>query len=127
MRSTSLKKQQGASVVGVLIIVLMAGALGFFALKVVPVYLENWTLKKMMEDLETEPDLVGASPGQIRKIVLKRIRVNGVYTLKPKNLTIVRRKDKQQVALKYTVAKPLAGNMQIVMNFSEIANIPASR
>jgi hypothetical protein len=110
-----------------LMVVLMAGALGFFALKVVPVYIENWTLKSMMKELESDTDLAGASANKIRQVVLKRIRVNGVYTLKPKNLSIKRVKGQRQVALNYTVSKPLAGNMQIVMEFSEIANIKLSR
>lgn len=126
MQSTSIKKQQGLSIIGLLIVLLMAGALGFFGLKVGPTYLENWTLKKMMKDLETDDAVIGRNPNTIQNVVLKRTRVNGVYNLTPKNLKIKRRGVYNVVTLDYTVAKKLAGNMDVVMTFKEIANIPAA-
>jgi hypothetical protein len=126
MQSTSIKKQQGLSIIGLLIVLLMAGALGFFGLKVGPTYLENWTLKKMMKDLETDDAVIGRNPNTIQNVVLKRTRVNGVYNLTPKNLKIKRRGVYNVVTLDYTVAKKLAGNMEVVMTFQETANIPAA-
>lgn len=127
MQLTSLKKQQGASILGILIVVLMMGLIGFFALKVGPTYLENWTLGNMMEALETDKDIAGSSPNKLQAIILKRTRVNGVYNLTPKNLKIIRQGAFNLVTLEYVVAKKLVGNMEVVMTFSESAQIPASR
>jgi hypothetical protein len=126
MQSTSIKKQQGLSIIGLLIVLLMAGAIGFFGLKVGPTYMENWTLKKMMKDLQTDDAVIGKNPNTIQNVVLKRTRVNGVYNLTPKNLKIKRRGVYNVVTLDYTVAKKLAGNMEVVMTFQETANIPAA-
>ncbi|MDX1345342.1 MAG: DUF4845 domain-containing protein [Sedimenticolaceae bacterium] len=121
-----MKKQQGLSIIGLLIILLMAGALGFFGLKVGPTYMENWTLKKMMNDLRTDDAVIGKNPNTIRNAVMKRIRVNGVYSLSPKNVNIKRQGSYNVVTLDYSVTKKLAGNMDVVMTFKEIANVPAS-
>jgi len=126
MQLTSMKKQQGLSIIGLLVFLLMAGALGFFGLKVGPTYMENWTLKKMMKDLQTDDAVIGKNPNTIQNVVMKRTRVNGVYNLTPKNLKIKRRGVYNVVTLDYTVSKTLAGNMDVVMTFQEIANIPAS-
>ncbi|MEJ2307958.1 MAG: DUF4845 domain-containing protein [Gammaproteobacteria bacterium] len=123
---TSLKRQQGASIIGSLIILLMVAALGFFAITVGPVYLDNWTLKKMMQGLETDRSLAGLPPVTLRQKVLKRIRANGNHDLKAKNLGIVRKNDTHELTIDYVVSKPLASNMQVVMTFSEHARIPAS-
>ena len=126
MQLTSMKKQQGLSIIGLLIVLLMAGALGFFGLKVGPTYMENWTLKKMMKDLQTDDDVIGKPASTIRTAVMKRIRVNGVYNLSPRNVKIQRRGASNVVTLDYAVSKKLAGNMEVVMTFKETANIPAS-
>jgi hypothetical protein len=126
MLLTSLKKQQGASLIGSLIILLMVAALAFFAIKVGPVYLDNWTLKKVMQGLETDRTLAGLSPVMLRQKVLKRIRANGNYDLTAKNLRVVRKNDTHELTIDYVVSKPLASNMQVVMTFSEHARIPAS-
>ncbi len=126
MQLTSLKKQQGLSIIGLLVVLLMAGALGFFGLKVGPTYMENWTLKKMMQDLQTDDDVIGKPPSTIRTAVMKRIRVNGVYSLSPRNVNIKRVGASNVVTLDYSVTKKLAGNMDVVMTFKEIANVPAS-
>ena len=126
MQLTSMKKQQGLSIIGLLVVLLMAGALGFFGLKVGPTYMENWTLKKMMKDLETDDAVIGKNPNTIRNVVVKRTRVNGVYNLTPRNLEIKRRGKSNEVTLNYVVNKQLAGNMEIVMTFKETAYISAS-
>jgi len=126
MQLSSMKKQQGLSIIGLLVVLLMAGALGFFGLKVGPTYMENWTLKKMMQDLQTDDDVIGKPPSTIRTAVMKRIRVNGVYNLSPSNVKIKRVGASNVVTLDYAVTKPLAGNMDVVMTFKETANIPAS-
>ena len=126
MQLTSLKQQQGLSIIALLVVLLMAGALGFFGLKVGPTYMENWTLKKMMKDLETDDAVIGKNPMTIQNVVIKRAIINGAYDITPKNLEIKRRGKSSEVTLNYVVSKQLAGNMDIVMTFKETAYIAAS-
>lgn len=126
MQLTSLKQQQGLSIIGLLVVLLMAGALGFFGLKIGPTYMENWTIKKMMKDLQTDDKVIGKNPNTIRTVLMKRLRVNGVYNLSPKDVNIKRRGVSNVVTLNYSVSKKLAGNMDVVMTFKEISNVPAS-
>ena len=126
MPFTSLERQQGASLIGTLIILLMVTALGFFAIKVGPAYIENWTLKRVMQGLETDRALAGLPAVTLRQRVLNRIRANGNHVLKSKNPRIVRKSGFHELTLVYAVVKPLATNMQVVMTFSEHARIPAS-
>lgn len=126
MQSTSLKRQQGASIIIIMVFILMAVALSLFGIKVGPTYLENWTLKEMMERLETDKSLVGTSQSKIRADVMKRIRSNGVYKMKQDNLKLVRKGEYYELSLDYVVQKPLFGNMEILMTFSEQGRIPTS-
>jgi hypothetical protein len=119
-----LRRQRGASALGILIIALMVLALGLFALKTGTVYYENWTLKSLLKDMETDPKLFRASPMTIKKSLFKRIQMNGIYHLKAENIKIKRDDQNYLINVKYSESKPLAGNMTVVMDFEETARIP---
>lgn len=119
-----LKRQRGASALGMLVIAMMVLALGLFALKTGTVYFENWTLKSLLREMETDPKLFRASPVKIKNSLMARIRMNGIYHLTTKNVRIKRVEQSYQIKVKYSESKPLAGNMKVVMDFEESARIP---
>ncbi len=119
-----LKRQQGASALGMLVIAMMVLAIGLFALKTGTVYFENWTLKSLLLEMETDPKLFRASPIKIKNSLMARIRMNGIYHLTTKNVRIKRVEQSYQIKVKYSESKPLAGNMKVVMDFEETARIP---
>ena len=119
-----LKRQRGASALGMLVIAMMVLALGLFALKTGTVYFENWTLKSLLREMETDPKLFRASPVKIKNSLMARIRMNGIYHLTTKNVRIKRVEQNYQIKVKYSESKPLAGNMKVVMDFEETARIP---
>ena len=121
---TNLKKQQGASALGMLVIAMMVLALGLFAMKTGTVYYENWTLKKLLMEMETDPKMFKVSPIRIKNSLMARFRMNGIYHLKTSNVRIKRVKETYQIKVKYSESKPLAGNMKVVMDFEETAHIP---
>ena len=102
----------------------MVLALGLFALKTGTVYYENWTLKSLLKDMETDPKLFRASPITIKNSLMRRFRTNGIYHLKTDNVRIKRDKETYLITVKYSESKPLAGNMTVVMDFEETARIP---
>lgn len=124
IQSTNLKKQQGASALGMLLIAMMVLAIGLFAMKTGTVYYENWTLKKLLQEMETDPKLFKESPIRIKNSLMARFRMNGIYHLKTDNVRIKRDKETHLIRVKYTESKPLAGNMRVVMDFEELAHIP---
>ena len=119
-----LRRQRGASALGMLVIAMMVLALGLFALKTGTVYFENWTLKSLLKEMETDPKLFRASPIKIKQSLMARIHMNGIYHLTAKNVRIKRRDQTHMIEVKYTKEKPLVGNMKVVMEFDETASIP---
>ncbi len=121
---TNLKKQQGASALGMLVIAMMVLAIGLFAMKTGTVYYENWTLKSLLREMETDPKLFRESPRKIKQSLMARIHMNGIYHLKTEHVRIKRVEQTYQIKVKYSESKPLAGNMKVVMDFEETASIP---
>jgi len=58
----TFKQQQGMGFLGILIILAMAAAIGLFGMKILPLYLDNASVNKAMDDL----------PGLARKKRQKR-------------------------------------------------------
>jgi peroxiredoxin family protein len=119
-----LRRQRGASALGTLVIAMMALALGLFALKTGTVYFENWALKSLLKEMETDPKLFRASSMKIKQNLMARIHTNGIYHLTAKNVKIKRHNQTHMIEVKYTESKPLVGNMKVVMEFDETASIP---
>lgn len=107
-----------------LVIAMMALAIGLFALKTGTVYFENWSLKSLLREMQTDPKLFKTSPAKIKQSLMARIRMNGIYHLTTKNVRIKRVDQSYQIKVKYSKSKPLGGNMKVVMDFEETARIP---
>jgi len=124
IQSNNLKRQRGASALGMLVIAMMVLALGLFGLKTGTVYYENWTLKSLLREMQTDPKMFRESPRKIKQSLMARIHMNGIYHLTAQNVRIKRVDQSHLIHVKYTESKPLVGNMKVVMDFDESASIP---
>lgn len=113
-------RQSGASMLSWMIIVLMAGTIGLAALKLAPVYMQYYSIVKIMEDLAVDPSLKGAKKQKIAQVFFKRLSINGVDDMMGKeNYSLKKTSGKQSytLAIKYEVRRSLAGNVSLVANF----------
>jgi hypothetical protein len=120
MRSNLAKRQQGMTFISWLLVL---GIVGFFAmigLTMVPVYLEHYSIKHVLMSFEQEHDLSKKSPSEIRALMKKRLKINGVYEFDVRNnLKIKRLKAGTEVRVQYEVRKPVVGNVDLVMSFDD--------
>ncbi|OOZ37375.1 DUF4845 domain-containing protein [Solemya velesiana gill symbiont] len=115
----SLRKQKGMTGLGWLTIL---GLIGFFSLltiKIGPIYLQHYTVKSVLMSLKEEPLITKKTPSQIKGMIFKRLKVNGVYDMDKKAVTLQKSPGIVLVDITYTVQKNMAGNLDILVNFSE--------
>ena len=101
----------------------------FFALiaiKMVPTYLENYSIRHVLEVMENDREVRKMTPREMKKSFIKRIKINSVYEFDRNALKIKKGKDGFHIDVNYEVRKPVAGNVSIVMEFSESALIRPS-
>ena len=128
-------KQKGASITSWIVIIAIALFFALLGIKLIPSYLEFYSIKGVMESIQSEPKWKTAPPKQIRHIFNKRIDINGVYDLyeseaecpphktnivkgtKPQILTIYRGKGKTTMEICYTKREDLVGNVSVNMAF----------
>jgi hypothetical protein len=75
--------------------------------------------------MESDRAVRKMAPTEMKQSFLKRLKINGVYTFDPDAITIKKEKTGTSFSVNYEVRKPVAGNVSVMMEFSESALIPA--
>lgn len=122
-RQSSLRVQTGVGMMGWLLIIGVALFFVLIGLKMVPTYLENYSIKQVLASMEEDRTLREKSRGELKKIVLKRFKINSVYQFNKDNIKVTSEKGAKVIDIAYEVRKPVAGNVAIVMDFKEQARI----
>ncbi len=116
-------KQRGITAIGILIIL---GLIGFFVLiglTLAPIYLENFDVGSHVKSLESERNLVNMSDAQIVATLMKRFNIDNVDNVKEENVAIDETTDGLKVTVDYEVRSKVFGNVDVVVSFTEVANI----
>ena len=112
----SMKRQQGVTAIGWLIIL---GLIGFFVLltlKMVPSYLEYYKIVSTLESLESE---TLSSPADIRNLIERRFDISYVNTISHKDVRIQSAGPVYRVTAKYDSVVPLFFNVSVLMAFEK--------
>ncbi|MFC1684668.1 DUF4845 domain-containing protein [Pseudomonadota bacterium] len=115
----SLKKQRGMTGLGWLTVLFLIGFFAFLALKLIPIYLEHHSIKSVIMSLNQEPQITKKSPAEVRKLILKRLKINSVYDFKKEYLKIKKGGGVMTVSVVYDVREPMIGNVDILVAFKE--------
>lgn len=117
-------RQKGMTMLSWLVVL---GILVFFVLigiKMVPTYLENYSIKQVLANMENDRKVRTMSAGEMKKAFMKRLKINSVYEFDRNSIKIKKEKFGTRFSVDYEIRKPVAGNVSIVMEFSESAMIP---
>ena len=88
MRTTRNGKQRGMTVIGMLLLLIVIAFAALIAMKVVPMYIEYYTIKSTIESIRKEPQLAQMSPTDIHNAVQKRFDIGYVERIKARDLRI---------------------------------------
>lgn len=115
----SMKSQQrGLTMLGFLFVAIMLIFVAMLAMKLVPAYIEFFSVKKILNTMGQESSLKSKSNADIRNDFIKRANVGYVTVVKPEDLTIDRRKGNIVVSADYVHRAKLVGNVSLVVDFS---------
>jgi len=117
----NIKRQQGVTAVGWLIILSLIAFFVFLGLKLFPIYLENFNVQGSMKSLSKETGLYKKSKAEIRLLLEKKLRVNNIKSIKKKDIKISKRGRIVTVTIDYAVTTPLMGALTLLAEFHEEA------
>ncbi|MEE9357592.1 DUF4845 domain-containing protein [Candidatus Vondammii sp. HM_W22] len=124
--SYTIKKQQGMTFSGGLVVLALIGFFSSLGLKTGSIYLEHYAIKQVVESLKDEPLITQKSASKVKYIIMHRLNTNGIYDLKRENITVKKSPGILDVTVAYTVQKKMVGNIDILVSFSDNAKLVAN-
>ena len=121
-----MKKQKGMTLISWLVILAIVLFNAIIALNIVPVYINDQSVKSLMKNLETDSTIRGDSPKQLKQTITKRLRVNNVYSVTKEHITIKKAKDAYLIIIEYEPRGRLMGNLDYIVTFKHEARVPTS-
>lgn len=120
----TFKKQRGLSFLAWFIILTMAGVMLITGIKLTPVYIQYYTVAKILEQMQAEPSLKGAPKPEILIAFNKRLDISQIELPKGSyKLTKVEGKNGYLLNVEYEERRPLFGNLSIVASFKRSAEV----
>jgi hypothetical protein len=119
-----VSKQNGMTMLSWLVVL---GILVFFMLigiKMIPTYLENRSIQQVLMNMENDRAVRSMSAGEMKRSFIKRLKINSVYDFNRDSIKFKKEKFGTRINVNYEVRKPVAGNVEILMSFSNSALIP---
>ena len=122
----SLRKQQGLTFISWLVILVVAGFFVMVGIKITPVYLEHFAVRKSLESLRNEP-LISRKPlTEIRKMLMRRLDMNSIRHLGKDQIHFTRSGGVTKITISYDERKPIVGNMALIMTFEDSIELIAN-
>lgn len=117
-KNSSIKKQGGATLLGMLIVGAMVVFVALIVMKITPAYTEFMSVKKLLTAMQQEP-LSGMSNQEIKSSFDRRANIAYVDVVKGSDLNIEKGTNGETVlTVDYQVVKPIMGNISVLIDFS---------
>lgn len=121
----SLYKQRGASMYSILIIGALVIYFAITAIKLGPVYLDDYQVKRVLENAGKEFSMGNVSKSQIRESIGKGFDVNNINSIDPKDIAVEEEHGAVMLSLDYEVRVPMFYNVDAIVKFSH--RVPISK
>ena len=111
-------KQRGLSTLGWLGVIAVGGFALTALFKLGPIYLENWTIHKLMVQIQDDPAAGKMSVAEIRDKLQKKLTINGVQQISIRDIKFKREQGRGTlIDASYEVRVPFMFNIDAVVKF----------
>jgi Tfp pilus assembly major pilin PilA len=111
--------QQGMTTIGLLLVLGIIGLIALTAIRVIPIYIENYTIKSVLTSVKNDQKVDPKSKAAIWNSLKKRLYINEVRMIKREHVEITRGNGQTTVVITYESRRPYLGPLFIGGSFSE--------
>ncbi len=113
-------RQQGWTLIGALVILILLGFVVLIGFRVVPMYLDYFTVKSTLNALQSERGVAKMSKVDIQRSIQRRFDVGYVEVVTAKDVKIRLAKNGGRIIeLVYEDRRPLIANLEVVGKFNQ--------
>ena len=121
----SIHRQRGMTPIGWVLVLLLIAFFALISLKLIPIYLESFSVSSVIADLKDEPGIGAKSVREIVSIVEKRLDINNVSRVSGDDIYIEKLGGTMTISAEYEVREPMLGNVDIVVSFNKSVEVDA--
>ncbi|MDP1558497.1 MAG: DUF4845 domain-containing protein [Nitrosomonas sp.] len=122
MRYSTVNRQKGISLSGLLVWSLILVMVSILGMKVIPVYIEYASIKKVLVTISSDSSLQTAGLSEIRQSFDKRARIDDIDVVKGSDLQISKENGQTILEISYSVKTPLFANISLFFDFKATSN-----
>jgi hypothetical protein len=111
------KRQSGISLFGLISVSLVLVVVTIYALRLVPVYIEQYTITKVVRQIANNPEFANASAADVRAAFSRQVTIDSVKVISASDLEITREAGQLVIQTKYKVTVPLISNISLLIDF----------
>lgn len=117
-------KQRGATLIGMLVIGMAVVFVALIAMKVTPLYLEYWSVSKVMKAMAADPAFSSMTPPEVRASFDRRASIDNIKAVTGKDLEIAREGGSTTATASWSQSAVLFGNLSVVADFKTSTGTP---
>lgn len=115
---TFRQRQQGLGFAGVLVLLVGIIFVAIIGMKLVPAYIEYYTIKKAVTSMTQSGELRGASGADVRRAFDRRTAVDDISSVRPEDLEITKEGNEIVISFAYEKRIPLFYNISVLIDFA---------
>lgn len=110
-------RQTGISLIGFILICIALIFVSVFAFKLVPPYIEQYTINKIFRQIAYNPEFVNATAADVRAAYGRQVSIDSVSAVGVSDLVITRESGQLVIEAEYRVTIPLVSNVSLLVDF----------
>lgn len=114
-----IAKHRGMTLIGFLFVLAAALFVAYIGMKLVPIYLNHYSVVSSMKSLAEEPGVANMSEARLRDLLSRKFMTSYVKHVSARDLEVVRGTGLEIVA-EYEVREDLIGNLDAVVSFKRV-------
>lgn len=113
-----MKKQNGAGMFGMIIIILMIVFAAILLMRLAPVYIEYFSIKKVFSAMKNDPEISSMTVKQVKSSFDRRATIDDIKSITGEDLEVTKDGGKVEFAANYSKRVPLFANLNLCMDFA---------
>ena len=109
--------QRGMTMLGFLMVLCLGIFFAFCAMKIVPMYIEYYSVKKILTTISKNPEAASGSKEKIRDLFRRSLEIDYVKVITPDMLKIESTDAGYNLSVDYERREQLIANLDVVGNF----------
>lgn len=114
-----IRQAQGMTLIGFMIVLALVLFAAYLGIKLVPVYLNHYSVVTEMRSIAAEPGSANLPPQTIRRNLMTRFDVSYVRHVRPEDIRVERGQGTNLI-VSYEVQEHLIGNIDALIRFERV-------